>query len=126
MAKKKSLLAKLTRMSRSKQKTATPVYQMLRGIESKIEDHPFLDDWGNDYQSILRTALNDRQKGLSEAEIEKSYQKRFKIQWAWADSLASNASQVFDQLKTAKENQIKQIETDLKAGLLKVKENLEQ
>ena len=126
MVRKKSLKSKLTRISRSKQKTANPVYQMLKGIESKIEYHPFIEDWGNDYQSLLRTALNDRQKGLSEDEIEKSYQKRFKIQWAWADSLATNASQVFDQLTTAKQNQIEQIETDVKAGFTKVRENLEK
>jgi IS605 OrfB family transposase len=97
---------------------------MLRGIESKIEYHPFLEDWGNTYQSLLRTALNDRQKGLTEGEIEKTYQKRFNIQWAWADNLATNASQVYDQLVTAKENQIEQIETDIKSGLEKVQETL--
>ncbi|MGK7945324.1 MAG: IS200/IS605 family accessory protein TnpB-related protein, partial [Microcystaceae cyanobacterium] len=124
MARQKSLKAKLTRRSRSKVKTAQPVYQMLRGIESKIEAHPFLEDWGNSYQSILRTALNDRQKGLTEMEIEKKLQKQFNIQWAWADSLATNTSQVYDQLVTAQENQIEQIETDRKSGLEKVKETL--
>ena len=126
MTRKKSLKAKLTRISRSKQKTEKPVYQMLKGIESKIEFHSFLEDWGDYYSSLLRTALNDRQKGLSSDEIEKTYQKRFKIQWAWADSLATNANQVFDQLTTAKENQIENIKTDLKAGFVKVQETLEQ
>jgi len=120
-----SLKAKLTRISRSKQKTELPVYQMLRGIESKIEFHPFLEDWGNSYQSLLRTALNDRQKGLSEKEIEKNYQTKYNIQWAWADSLATNASQVYEQLVTARENQINQIETDIKTGLNKVCQVLE-
>lgn len=125
MAKRKSLKAKLTRISQSKQKTAQPVYQRLIGIESKIEYHPFLEDWGNDYQSLLRRALNDRQKGISETEIEKSYQKKYHIQWAWADSLATNASAVLDQLTTAKQNQIEQIETDLRAGFIKVKAEIE-
>jgi IS605 OrfB family transposase len=124
MARKKSLKAKLTRRSRSKVKTDKPVYQMLIGIEAKIEYHPFLEDWGDTYQSLLRTALNDRQKGLTESEIEKQLQKQFNIQWAWADSLATNASQVYDQLVTAKENQIEQIETDITSGLKKVKETL--
>jgi hypothetical protein len=93
-------------------------------MEAKIEQHPFLEDWGNTYQSLLRTALNDRQKGLTETEIEKTYQKRFNIQWAWADSLATNASQVYEQLVTAKENQIAQIEIDIKSGLVKVEETL--
>ena len=126
MARKKSLKARLTRISRSKQKTEKPVYQMLLGMESKIEFHPFLEDWGNYYQSLLRRALNDRQKGLSETEIEKTYQIRFDIQWAWADSLATNASQVYDQLTTAKENQIDQIKTDIKAGLTKASQTLEE
>lgn len=125
MARKKSLKAKLTRISQSKQKTDKPVYQRLIGIESKIEYHPFLEDWGNEYQSLLRRALNDRQKGISETEIEKSFQKKYNIQWAWADSLATNASSVFDQLTTAKQNQIELIETDLKAGFAKAAENLE-
>ncbi|MDJ0601615.1 MAG: hypothetical protein QNJ37_22560, partial [Crocosphaera sp.] len=55
----------------SKKKTDKPGYQRLIGIESKIEYHPFLEDWGNEYQSLLREALNDRQKGLSENKIEK-------------------------------------------------------
>ncbi|ACK69209.1 hypothetical protein PCC7424_0753 [Gloeothece citriformis PCC 7424] len=58
MGHKKSLKPSLTRISRSKINTDKPVYQMLRGIESKIEYHPFLEDWGNSYQSILRTALS--------------------------------------------------------------------
>jgi IS605 OrfB family transposase len=93
-------------------------------MEAKIEEYPFLEDWGNTYQSLLRTALNDRQKGLTETEIEKTYQKRFNIQWAWADSLATNASQVYEQLVTAKENQIAQIEIDIKSGLVKVEATL--
>ncbi|NES82638.1 MAG: IS200/IS605 family element transposase accessory protein TnpB [Moorea sp. SIO2B7] len=125
MARKKSPKARLTRISRSKQKTDKPVYQMLVGIESKIEFHPFLEDWGNYYQSLLRTALNDRQKGLSASEIEKTYPKIFKIQWAWADSLAKNASQVYDQLITAKENQIEQIKTDIKGRLAQASQTLE-
>jgi hypothetical protein len=50
---------------------------------------------------------------LSEREIEKSYQSQYNIQWAWADSLATNASQVYEQLKTAQSNQINQLEIDL-------------
>ena len=58
MKRKKSLKAKLTRVSRSKQKTDKPVYQMLRGIEAKISYNPILSDWGDYYQSLLRTGLN--------------------------------------------------------------------
>ena len=126
MARQKSLKAKLTRISQSKQKTEKPVYQMLRGIESKIEFHPFLEEWGNSYQSLLRTAVNDRQKGLSEKEIEKHYQTQYNLQWAWVDSLATNASLVHEQLKTAQSNQINQIETDIKSGLNKASQVLDE
>ena len=79
MKRQKSLYQKLTRISRSKQKSDKPVYQMFRGIEAKIDFHPFLEDWGNLYQSILRSALNDLQKGIPSEEIERSYQKKFSI-----------------------------------------------
>ena len=71
--------------------------------------------------------LNDShmETGIIQKKIEKSYQKKYNIQWAWADSLATNASSVFEQLITAKENQIELLETDLKAGLMKVGENIE-
>ena len=52
------------------------------GIEAKIEYNQVLDVLGNQYESIRRTGLNDMQKGMSEDEIEKSYQSRFNLQWA--------------------------------------------
>lgn len=42
MKRKKSLYQKLTRISRSRQKSDKPVYQMARRIEALIEYHPFL------------------------------------------------------------------------------------
>ncbi len=59
------------------------------GIEAKIQDHPILDVLGDKYESLRRTGLNDMQKGMSENEIEKIYQSHFNIQWAWADSIAT-------------------------------------
>ena len=50
------------------------------GIEAKIEYHPILDIWGDKYESMRRTGLNDMQKGMSEEEIEKLYQSRFNLQ----------------------------------------------
>lgn len=85
--KKKSLISQLTTRSKSKTKTDTPLYHLRRGIEAKLPDHIFLEDWGNCYQSILRIGLNDMQSGKSEEDIERAYQKRFNIQWAWADSI---------------------------------------
>ena len=72
------------------------------GIEAKIAYHPLLDVLGDKYESMRRTGLNDMQFGMSENEIEKSYQSRFNIQWAWEDSLATEVKQTYKQLTTAK------------------------
>ncbi len=53
------------------------------GIEAKIEYNPILDVLGDKYESIRRTGLNDMQHGMSENQIEKAYQFRFNLQWAW-------------------------------------------
>lgn len=123
---KTSLYKQLTTISRSKVKSEIPIYQMRRGIEAKLPYHPFLEDWGDRYQSILRTGLNDMQGGMSEDEIEKTYQKRFNLDWAWADSIATQIKQTFDQLTTAKENQIDQLKEDLESGYKKVKDSIQK
>jgi IS605 OrfB family transposase len=71
------------------------------GIESKIEDHPALEILGIKYESWRRTALNWLQSGLTEDEVEKRLQSTFDIDWAWADSIATEAKQCLDQLATA-------------------------
>ena len=75
------------------------------GIEAKIEYNPILDILGNQYERLRRTGLNDMQKGMSEDEIEKSYQSRFNLQWAWADSIATEVKQTYLQLNTANHNE---------------------
>ena len=75
----------------------------LVGIESKIECTPALDALGKAYESMRRTGLNAMQAGASENDIEKSFQSRFNIQWAWADSIATEVKQTYKQLGTAKE-----------------------
>ncbi len=50
------------------------------GIEAKIEYNQLLDVLGNHYESIRRSGLNDMQKGMSESEIEKTYQHKYNIQ----------------------------------------------
>lgn len=125
--KKKSLISQLTTRSRSKvNKTETPVHHLRRGIEAKLPDHVFLEDWGNYYQSILRTGLNDMQRGMSEDEIERTYQKRFDIQWAWADSIATQVKSTFAQLTTAKENQLEELAEDIKKGKEKIADTIEK
>lgn len=84
------------------------------GIEAKIEYNPLFDIWGDKYESIRRTSLNDMQSGMNESEIEKSYQSRFNIQWAWADSIATEVKQTISQLTTAKKLNIARIKEQIK------------
>lgn len=68
------------------------------GIEAKIDYTPLLDLIGARYESMRRSGLNDLQKGMSEDEIEKTYQHKYNIQWAWADSIATEVKQTYNQL----------------------------
>ncbi|BDA70672.1 transposase, IS605 OrfB family [Calothrix sp. PCC 7716] len=123
----KSLLNELTHRSYSKTKnsdgTRTP--QLRIGVEAKLPYHLFLSDWGDKYQSIMRTALNALQNGQSEDEIEKTFQSKFNIDWAWADSVASDAKRTFDQLTTARDLRIKGLNDDLTAGWKSVASTIE-
>lgn len=92
------------------------------GIESKIEYHRALENLGTYYESWKRTALNWRQSGLNEDEVEKRLQKQFNIQWAWADSIATEASQLLSQLTTAKQNNISRLTEQIKAKTQKAKQ----
>ena len=84
------------------------------GIEAKIKYNPILDALGNKYESIRRTGLNDMQRGMSENQIEKTYQSRFNLQWAWADSIATEVKQTYSQLKTAKKLNLTLIKEQIK------------
>jgi IS605 OrfB family transposase len=85
------------------------------GVESTIEYCSALDGIGQSYESWRRTAINWLQSGLSEDAVEKRLQKVFGLQWGWADSIATEAVQCLDQLKTAKTNQIAQLKERIKA-----------
>ena len=91
------------------------------GIESKIQYVPLLDVLGNSYEHLRRTGLNDMQSGMSESEIEKSYQSRFNIQWAWADSIATEVKQTYSQLTTALKLNSSRIQTQIKKKIVKAK-----
>ncbi|MCL1473721.1 hypothetical protein [Argonema antarcticum] len=88
------------------------------GIEAKIEYHPTLEILGFRYESWRRTALNWFQSGLTEDEVEKRLQKEFDVDWAWADSIATEAKQCLAQLESARASNIARIEE-----LIKKKEN---
>ncbi len=94
---------------------------LLLGIEAKIKYHPTLDALGVFYEALRRKALNWLQSGLIESEVEKRLQKEYGIQWAWADSLANEAKQTLDQLKTAKDNNITALKERIKAKEKKAK-----
>ncbi|NEQ74011.1 MAG: IS200/IS605 family element transposase accessory protein TnpB [Okeania sp. SIO2C9] len=88
----------------------------LIGIEAKIEYHPVFEELGALYESWKRSAVNWIQtEKLSESEVEKRLMKRFNIQWAWADSIATEATQCLSQLKTAKNNNITKLELQIQA-----------
>lgn len=91
------------------------------GIEAKIKYSPILDVLGDKYESIRRTGLNDMQRGMSENEIEKSYQSRFNLQWAWADSIATEVKQTYSQLVTARQLNIARIKEQIKKKNKKAK-----
>jgi IS605 OrfB family transposase len=94
------------------------------GIESKIEYHPALEILGIKYESWRRTALNWLQSGLTEAQVEKRLQSTFDIDWAWADSIATEAKQCLDQLATAKKLNIARIKELSKKKLKRAKHTL--
>jgi len=84
------------------------------GIEARLPYNPVLEKLGECYESIRRSALNDMQRGLTEKEIEKSYQSRFNLQWAWTDSIATEATQTYNQLLKAKELNISRIKEQIR------------
>ena len=96
----------------------------LYGIESKIEYHSALGILGEKYESWRRTALSWLQAGLTDSEVEKRLQSVFDIDWAWADSIATEASQCLDQLATAKELNIARIKEQIKKKLKRAKDSL--
>ncbi len=125
--KKKSLYYELTRRSFSRQKDdlGNRIPQLRRGIEAKLPEHPFLEDWGFYYQSFFRSAVNELQRGKTEEQIEKEFQEKFNIEWAWADSLATDAKSTYDQLVTARDNRIKELTKDIESGWKFVSEGIE-
>ena len=91
-------------------------HSSLTGIEAKIEYHPANTELGALYECWKRSAVNWMQtEKLSESELEKRLMKKLNIQWAWADSIATEPAQCLNQLKTAKNNYITKLELQLSA-----------
>ena len=96
------------------------------GIEAKIEYNPICDILGNRYESMRRFGLNDMQKGMSEMRPSKIYQQKYNIQWAWADSIATEVKQTYNQLQTAKKLNIQRIKEQIKKKTKKASSTLNQ
>lgn len=125
--KKKSLMARLTTISKSKVKSETPIYQRRVGIEAKlsqVSELLLLEDMSYYYGSYQRSAFTLLQKGETEDSVEKKLQVKFGIAWAWADSIATLAKSTYDQLTTAKENRVEELESDIKSGWKYVKQEV--
>lgn len=91
------------------------------GIEAKIESTPALEKLGFLYESWRRTAVNWVNSGLTENDVEKRLQSEFNIQWAWADSIATEAIQTLSQLKTARQNNIEALKSRIKSKIKRAK-----
>lgn len=96
----------------------------LVGIEAKIEYSSVLDDIGFFYESHRRTAVNWLQSGLEESQVEKRLQSEFNLPWVWADAIALEARQTYDQLKSARDNQIALLKERLKAKTKHAKQTI--
>lgn len=130
MAKKKSQFDKNTTLVKNKSKdpNADPMHRRI-GVEAKIGSestvHPFILHWARDYQSIYRSGAKELNQGKSKADLSKSYQKKYDVQWAWVDSLLTDASGTVEQLKASLENQIEELQVDITTGKEKTQSLIE-
>ncbi|MEM9923360.1 MAG: IS200/IS605 family accessory protein TnpB-related protein [Cyanobacteria bacterium P01_D01_bin.50] len=131
MAKKKSQFDRNTTLVRNKSKdpNADPMHRRV-GIEAKIGSkdsvHPFVFHWADNYQSLYRRGVKDLNAGQSKSNLSKSYQKEFDVQWAWVDSLLTDAGGTIEQLKSSLENQIDDLVVDIASGKEKAQRLIEQ
>ncbi|NEO58471.1 MAG: hypothetical protein F6K54_38730 [Okeania sp. SIO3B5] len=88
----------------------------LTGIEAKIEYHRVFEELRALYESWKCSAINWMQtEKLLDPSVEKRLMKQFNIQWAYADSIATEATQCLNQLKTVKKNLISKLELQIQA-----------
>ena len=92
-------------------------FHLRRGMEAKISSKsPFIEEWGEDYQSIFRKIVNKMQKGETKKKLSSPLQKELNCQWAWIDSLLTDAQGTIEQLKASRNNQIEDLKSDIKSG----------
>lgn len=131
MAKKKTQFGRNTTLVKNKSKdpNADPMHRRV-GVEGKIGSeetvHPLVLRWAEEYQSIYRSAAKDLNNGKSKSDLSKYYQKKYNVQWAWIDSLLTDAGGTVEQLKASLENQIEELEVDIATGKERARNLVEQ
>ncbi|MEL6164034.1 MAG: transposase [Cyanobacteria bacterium J06628_3] len=126
--KKKTIRQRCTSRVKNKSKdvNAEPFHQR-RGIEACIEKIPeSFEVWGRDYQSLLRKSVKLLQSGQTKEKLSPILQKKYDLQWAWVDSLLTDAKGTVDQLNTAKDNQISELKEDIESGQEKASKMIEE
>lgn len=120
MAKKKSQFDKNTTLVKNKSKdvNADPMHRRI-GVESRIQNVPFVEHWARDYQSLYRRATNDLNAGGVKNDLLKTYQKEFDLQWAWVDSLLTDSKGTVEQLCASLDNQKDELRVDIESGIEK-------
>lgn len=131
MAKKKSQFDRNTTLVKNKSKdpNADPTHRRIY-VEAKIGSEeaipPFITHWSEEYQSIYRSGAKDLNAGKSKSDLSKSYQKKYDVQWAWVDSLLTDAGGKVEQLKASLENRIEELEVDIATGKEKAQSLIDQ
>jgi IS605 OrfB family transposase len=105
--------------------------RFLVGIETKIKSSDqkildFLEEWGALYQKIVRWSTTRLLQGKSKNELLPTVQSTFNIDWAWADSILTDAVGIISSAEELRKLNIENIEKDIKSGIEKVEEMISE
>lgn len=92
----------------------------IRSADQKVLD--FLEEWGALYQKIVRWSTTRLLKGKAKNELLPTVQSTFNIDWAWADSILTDAIGIISASEELRKLNIENIQTDIKSGIQKVEE----
>lgn len=120
----------LTRKSTSKS-GGVETRRFLVGIETKIKSiEPqilnFFEEWGALYQKIVRWCTKRLLEGKCKNELLPSVQFTFNIDWAWADSILTDACATIKSAEEIRKLNIENIELDIKSGIEKVENMIDE
>lgn len=96
----------------------------IRSADQKVLD--FLEEWGALYQKIVRWSTKRLLQGKTKNELLPSVQLTFNIDWAWADSILTDAVGTISSAEELRKLNIENIETDIKSGIEKVEEMISE